>query len=194
MERKSYFTLREWAIIVLMALSSALMNTYLPIKSITEHFTIPGPAAGMALFGGIIFVLWICIAYRIIRKKYAGIITSVLIACVCLFVRPWYGVVDPYWFSVYGVIGLLFMGVVVELVETRSSNWGIFGGGLGNLSCLVVTWLAIGFHTGVWIALEASPFLILGAVASGSIGALIGHWAIQMIKANESSQNSNSKL
>ena len=185
MKRKSYFTLREWSIIVALALASALMNTYLPIKSITEYFGIPGPAAGMALFGGIIFVLWICLAYRIIKKKYAGIITSVLIACICLFMRPWYGVVDPYWFSIYGVIGLLFMGVVVELVETRSSKWGIFGGGLGNLSCLVVTWLAIGFHTGVWIALEVSPFLILGAAASGSIGVVIAHGTTRMIKVDQ---------
>lgn len=186
MKRKSYFTLREWSIIVALALASALMNTYLPIKSITEYFGIPGPAAGMALFGGFIFVLWICLAYRIIKKKYAGIITSVLIACICLFMRPWYGVVDPYWFSIYGVIGLFFIGVVVELMETRSSKWSIFGGGLGNLACLMVTWLAIGFHTGVWIVLTALPFLILVAIASGSIGALIAHLVDQIIGVDQS--------
>ena len=187
MERKSYFTLREWAIIVLLALAGALVNTYLPIKAITEYFGIPGPAAGMALFGGIIFVLWICLACRITKKRYAGIISSVFIACICLLLHPWYGVVDPYWFSIYGIIGLLSTGVIVELMEARSSRWSIFGGGLGNLSCLVITWLAIGFHTGVWIALEVSPFLLLGAVVSGSIGALIAHGATQMIKADESS-------
>lgn len=183
MGRKSYFTLREWAIIISLALASALMNAYLPIKSITEYFGISGPAAGMALFGGFIFVLWICLAYRITKKKYAGIITSVFIASICLLLRPWYGVVDPSWFSIYGIVGLLCIGVIVELMEARSSGWSIFGGGLGNLSCLVVTWLAIGFHTGAWIALWVSPFLILGAVVSGSIGALIAHGATQMIKA-----------
>ena len=184
MARKSYFTLREWAIIISLALASALMNAYLPIKGITEYFGIPGPAAGMALFGGIIFVLWICLAYQITKKKYSGIITSVLIACICLLMHPWYGVVDPSWFSIYGIIGLLCMGIIVELMEARSLGWSIFGGGLGNLSCLVITWLAIGFHTGIWIALEALPFLILSAVASGSIGALIAHGATQTMKAD----------
>ena len=143
MERKSYFTLREWTIIVALALASALMNTYLPIKGVMEYFDIPGPAAGMALFGGIIFVLWICLAHQITKKKYAGIITAVFIASVCLLLRPWYGVVEPSWFSIYGIIGLLCVGVIVELMEARSSRWSIFGGGLGNLSCLVITWLAI---------------------------------------------------
>ena len=184
MEGKSYFTLREWAIIISLALASALMNTYLPIRGITEYFGIPGPAAGMASFGGIIFVLWICLAYWITKKKYSGIITSVLIACICLLMHPWYGVVDPSWFSIYGIIGLLCMGIIVELMEARSLGWSIFGGGLGNLSCLVITWLAIGFHTGIWIALEALPFFILGAVASGGIGALIAHGATQAIKAD----------
>ena len=183
MVRKSYFTLREWAIIVSLALASALMNTYLPIKGIMEYFGIPGPAAGMALFGGFIFVLWICLAYRITGKKYTGIITSVFIACICLLIRPWYGVVDPYWFSIYGIVGLLCIGVVVELMEARSSRLGILGGGLGNLGCLVITWLAIGFHTGTWVLLEFSPFLILGAVVSGSVGSLIAHGATQLIKA-----------
>jgi len=185
MERKSYFTLREWTIIVALALASALMNTYLPIKSITEYFGIPGPAAGMALFGGIIFVLWICLAYRITKRKYAGIITSVFIASICLLMRPWYGVVDPSWFSIYGIIGLLCLGVIVELMEARSSRWSIFGGGLGNLSCLVITWLAIGFHTEVWIPLTSAPFFILIAIISGSMGVLIARGATQMIKAGQ---------
>ena len=184
MEKKSYFTLREWAIIASLALASALMNTYLPIKDITEYFGVPGPAAGMALFGGVIFVLWVYLACRIIKKKYAGIITSVLIACTCLLIRPWYGIVDPSWFSIYGIIGLLSMGIIVELMETRFSRWSIFGGGLGNLSCLVITWLAIGFHTDVWIALKASPFLILCAFVSGSIGVLIVQGATRRVKVS----------
>ena len=183
MNRKSYFSLSEWLIIILLALASALINTYLPIKGITEYFGIPGPAAGMALFGGIIFVLWICLAYRITRKKYAGIITAVFIASVCLLLRPWYGVVDPSWFSIYGIIGLLCLGIIVELMEARYSRWSIFGGGLGNLSCLVITWLAIGFHTGVWIPSGFALFLIFGAIVSGAVGILLARGISQLIKS-----------
>ena len=171
MKSKSYFTLREWTIIVSAGLVSALINTYLPIKSTTEHFGIPGPAAGMALLGGFIFVLWISLAH-LLTKKYGSIITSILIAAICLFIHPWYGIVEPSWFSLYGIAGLGCMGAIIEL--TSRSYWrGAVGGGLGNLCCLVITWLAIEFHTDIWVPKEFAPFLVLGAIASGCIGALL---------------------
>jgi hypothetical protein len=172
MKSKSYFTLREWVIIVSLALVSALINTYIPIKSITEHLAIPGPAAGVALLGGVIFVLWISLAHQITGKRYSGIVTSVIIASICLFIHPWYGVVEPFWFSLYGILGLGFMGAVIELMS-RSYWRGVVSGGLGNLCCLVITWLAIGFHTGTWVSKEWAPFFVLGAIISGGIGALI---------------------
>jgi hypothetical protein len=182
MNRKSYFSLFEWAVITILALAGALINSYLPIKSITEHFGIPGPAAGMALLGGVIFVLWIGLAYRVTRKKYSAIITSVFIAFICLLIQPWYGVVEPAWFSIYAIAALLGMGVIIELTESRPSWLAILGGGLGNLFCLTVTWLAIGFHTGVWTASEFAPFLILGAVVSGSVGALLARGISPLIE------------
>jgi len=183
---KSYFTLREWAIIVPLALASVLINTYLPIKSITAHFSIPGPAAGMALFGGFIFVLWISLAPLTIKKKYSGIITSILIAVISLFIHPWYGVISPSWFSLYGILGLGFMGAIIELMS-RSYWRSIAGGGLGNLCCLITTWLAIGFHTGTWVPKEWALFFIVGAIISGSIGVLIAQGVTTVIKTNQSS-------
>ena len=179
---KPYFTLREWVIIISLALVSALINTYTPIKSITKYFGIPGPAAGMALFGGIIFVLWISLAHQITRKKYSGIITSVIVASICLFIHPWYGVMSPSWFSLYGIVGLGFMGAIIELMS-RSYWRSIIGGGLGNLCCLVITWLAIGFHAGTWVPKEWAPSLILGAIISGSIGALIAQAITRIVWA-----------
>lgn len=182
MKRRSYFSLPEWVIIILLALASALLNTYLPVKSITEYFGIPGPAAGMALLGGVIFVLWISLACRITKKKYSAIITSVFIASICLLMGPWYGVVIPAWFSIYSLIGLLCMGVIVELTGYRSSWLAVVGGGLGNLACLGITWLAIGFHTSMWILIEVVPFLALGAVISGSVGVLLARGISQLLK------------
>ena len=183
MERKPYFTLREWVIIILLAVASGSINSYLPIKSITEHIGIPGPAAGMALFGGLIFVLWISLACQVAKRKYSGIITSIFIASFCLLIQPWYGVVEPPWFSVYAIAALLCLGVIIELTEPRSSWLAILSGGLGNLSCLVITWLAIGFHTSIWIPLEAAPFLIIGAIVSGSVGVLLARGISQMLKS-----------
>ena len=183
-KRKSYFTLREWAIIISLALAGALMNIYLPMKSMMEHLGIPGPAAGMALFGGVIFVLWICLARRITRKKYSGIITAIFIASICLFMRPWYGVTSPAWFGIYAIAALLCIGVIVELMEPRSSWLGIAGGGFGNLSCLIVTWLAIGIHTSTWVSLNHGIFLFLGAIVSGGVGVLLANGTTQMIEAH----------
>ena len=182
MKSKSYFTLREWTIIISLALVSALINTYLPIRSITGHFGIPGPAAGMALLGGVIFVLWISLAYQTTRKKYSGIITSIIIASICLLIHPWYGVRSPSWFSIYGVVGLGFMGAVIELMS-RSYWRSIIGGGLGTLACLLITWLAIGFHTGTWVPREWIPFLVLGAIVSGGIGILIAQAIARTVRA-----------
>ena len=182
--KNSYFTLREWAIIVSLALASVLINTYIPIKSIIDHFGISVPAAGMALFGGFIFVLWISLA-RLLTKKYGGIITSILIATICLFIHPWYGVVEPSWFSLYGIVGLGCMGVIIELMS--KSYWrGVVGGGLGNLCCLVITWLAIGFHTNIWVPKEFAPFLVLCAMVSGSIGILIAQGIVKTIMKTKS--------
>jgi hypothetical protein len=139
----------------------------------------------MALFGGIIFVLWIYLAYRIIKKKYAGIITSIITACICLFIRPWYGIMDPFWFSIYGIIGLLSMGVIIEVMENRFSQSGMVGGGAGNLSCLIITWLAVGFHTGTWVPFPAWLLLAIGAFVSGSIGVLIAQGAIRLVRMSK---------
>jgi len=66
-EKKSYFDVYELGTIALFALGSALLNTYLPIKAFTQWLGIPGPAAGMALLGGFIFVFWVALAQAIIR-------------------------------------------------------------------------------------------------------------------------------
>lgn len=182
MEIKSYFTLSEWIIIVLFALVSALINTFVPIKNIVEYFCIPGPAAGMALFGGIIFVLWISLACRIIKKKSSGIITSVFIASFCLLIHPWYGIVSPMWFSIYGIVGLLSMGILIEFTDSRSFWLAMLGGGLGNVTCLVITWLAIGIHTDTWIPLEFGLLLITAALISGSVGVLLAYGIDKKLK------------
>ena len=182
MEIKSYFTLSEWIIIVLLALVSALINTYVPIKNIIEYFGIPGPATGTALFGGFIFVLWISLACRIIKKKSSGIITSVFIASFCLLIHPWYGIVSPMLFSFYGIAGLLGMGILIELTDSRSSWLAILGGGLANLICLVITWLAIGIHTDTWIPLEFGLILMLAALISGGVGILLAYGISEKLK------------
>ena len=176
-EKKSYFDVYELGTIVLFALGSALLNTYLPIKAFTQWLGVPGPAAGMALLGGFIFVFWVALAQAMIRKRYAGIVTALLTASFCLLIAPWYGIVSPIWFGVYGVIALLSMGIFVELTasESKSKFRSVTGGGLGNVACLGITWVAIGVHAGVWAPPKYVPILILAAFVSGCVGSLIAH-------------------
>ena len=186
-EKKSYFDVYELGTIALFALGSALLNTYLPIKAFTQWLGVPGPAAGMALLGGFIFVFWVALAQAIIRKRYAGIVTALLTASFCLLIAPWYGIVSPIWFGVYGIIALLSMGVFVELTasESKSKFRGVTGGGLGNLACLGITWVAIGVHAGVWIPPKYALILILAAFISGSIGSLIACWIAKNLFASK---------
>lgn len=173
MVRSSYFGPGEWLVIVLAALLSALLNIYLPVKAMTKAFGIPGPAAGMALLGGFIFVFWVCLGRILAGKKWAGLVTAVLIACICLLIRPWYGITSPPWFSIYGIISLFILGLCVELLRRREA----VGGGLGNLLCLGTTWLAIGFHAHIWPKAEFVPLLLAASFISGAIGAILAREA-----------------
>ncbi|RLB05285.1 MAG: hypothetical protein DRG50_07475 [Deltaproteobacteria bacterium] len=166
----SYFSLYEWLVIVLLSLCGALMNFYLPVKSITQRLDIPGPAAGMALLGGLIFVVWVSLGRGLIGKRYAGITIAVLLASFCLFLRPWYGVISPSWFSIYGILALFVLGLWVELLQGR---WEVVGGGLGNLFCLGITWLALGLHLHVWAPAKFVPLLLLASFLSGAVGVLL---------------------
>jgi len=178
-EKKSYFNVYELGTIALFALGSALLNTYLPIKAFTQWLGIPGPAAGMALLGGFIFVFWVGLAQAIIRKRYAGVVTALLMASFCLLIAPWYGIVLPIWFGVYAIVALLSMAVFVELTASESSKSkfrGVTGGGLGNIACLGITWIAIGVHAGAWAPPKWAPILFLAAFVSGCVGSLMAYW------------------
>ena len=175
-DRNFYFDVYDLSMMVLFAFASALLNTYLPIKTFTEYLGIPGPAAGMALLGGFIFVFWVALARAIIRKKYVAIVTSLLIASFCLLIAPWYGIVSPIWFGIYGIIALLFIGLFVELTWSGSKFRVGLGGGIGNLACLGITWIACGVHISVWASPELAPILLIAAFISGFIGALAGYW------------------
>jgi hypothetical protein len=168
--KSSYFSLYEWLMIVVFALCGALMNAYLPMKALAEGLNIPGPAAGMGMLGGFIFVVWVSLGHRFTGKRYAGLIVAVLLASFCLFLRPWYGVISPSWFSIYGILALFVLGFWVEFLQGK---WAVVGGGLGNLFCLGITWLALGFHLHVWAPARFVPLLLLAAFLSGAVGVLV---------------------
>lgn len=64
----------------------------------------------------------------------------------------------------------------MELTASKSGFREVTGGGLGNLACLGITWIAIGVHAGVWVPSKFAPILMLAAFISGCVGSLIAYW------------------
>ena len=174
----SYFSFNEWLLILIFALCGALMNLYLPLKSLLDGIDMTGPVKGMALFGGFFFVMWVYLGRKIIGKKYAGLTTAILLISFCLFLAPWYGIASPSWFSLYGLLALLAVGAWVELLFGK---WDWVGGGLGNLFCLGITWFAFGFHRQIWAEAKQAPFSLLAAFISGVAGVLLGRGIVKLI-------------
>ena len=132
----------------------------------------------------------------IIKKRYAGIVTALLIASFCIIITPWYGIVSPIWFGGYAIAALVSMGIIVELTATASASKSktksksrsrvrvvaVTGGGLGNVACLGITWIAIGVHAGVWVPSKWAPILILGAFVSGCVGSLMAYFLSLLVR------------
>ena len=150
---------REICLMFVCASVSCLINTY-PIKAILSNLNTNAPALGMAIFGGFIFVFWISLAYKIVNKPYSGVFTSLLIVSLCLLISPWYGVVKPEWFGIYGIFAFFAMGVLIEKLN----------GGFGNLACLLITWFALIIHANVKIPLNIGILLAIISFISGFAG------------------------
>ena len=153
------YSTREICLMFVCASISCLINTY-PIKAILSNLNINAPALGMAIFGGFVFVFWISLAYKIVNKPYSGVFTSLLVVSLCLLISPWYGVVKPEWFGIYGIIAFFAMGVLIEKLN----------GGFGNLACLLITWFALIIHANVKIPLNIGILLAIISFISGFAG------------------------
>jgi len=168
--KNSYFSFNEWLLILIFALCGALMNSYIPLKSFLDGLDMTGPTKGIALFGGFFFVMWVYLGRKVIDKRYAGLTTAIFLISFCLFLSPWYGVTSPSWFSLYGLLALFALGIWVELLYGK---WDWVGGGLGNLFCLGITWLAFGLHRHIWADAKQAPLPLLAAFISGVAGVLL---------------------
>ncbi len=169
-------TIKNLLTIFVCAGVSVTINLTIPMKHILNSLGIFGPAGGIILFGGFIFVLWITLAYLTTGcKRLSGVSTAILIPAFCMLVSPWYGIVDPSWLGIYGIIAFLVMGLIIEISCKPKLSFASLGGGGGvaNLSCLTVTWLAIGFHVHIWPSTNFLPLYLVIAFVSGTVGALI---------------------
>jgi len=220
MEPKPNFTWRELAIILLLALAGSALDYWL-IKKISADIMIWsqqqiaswGPigllqnavaldlkwwglsqgTSKIVLFGGLIFVLWICLGYHIIGKKYSALVTSIFVGSVSWIVNPGHSIVE-FDFIIPGHVvnimrfaGIFIMGLIIELTIRRKFWFAIIGGGLANLVCVEILWLALGRNTVLLDKLlltivKGAPFIIPYAVISGAAGALLSYAVLPLIR------------
>lgn len=75
-------------------------------------------------------------------------------------------------------MALLALGVLVELFYGKR-DW--LGGGLGNLSCLGITWIAFGFHRQIWAEANQALLPLIAAFISGVAGVLLARVVAKLI-------------
>ena len=220
MEPEPNFTWRELAVILLLAFAGSAIDYWL-IKKISidimiwsqQHIASWGPigllqnavaldlkwwglsqpTSNIVLFGGLIFVLWICLGYHIIGKKYSALVTSVFVGSVSWIVNPGHSIVEMDFIILGHVVnimrfaGIFIMGLIIELTIRRKFWFAIIGGGLANLACVEISWLAFGRNAvlldKVLLAIaKGAPFIMPYAVISGAAGALLSYAVLPLIR------------
>jgi uncharacterized membrane protein YoaK (UPF0700 family) len=170
-EEKYYFNAKELLIIAIFGIVGALTREYLPYYLMPEHeipafvhsmLHLPGPGAGILVFGGII-CFWMLLAHTLIKKKGAAVFVSIFIIATDLFIG---GYSSASW-----LLGPLILAIIIEIVmlfpveRPRSSYVAPATFGILTLICIVQIlmgeeiWLK-GGSVGVGIPI----FLVLGVI------------------------------
>ena len=150
--------------VLVLSYASYLVIANLNVKQLLESaLPLELPFKSIAVFGGIMYILWIRLARDLCGSGY-GVAAALLISSLCLATSPWFGVTSPWWFSVYGVLSFLVAAILIE------KNLGF----ASNACFCLVNWIAAWVH-------DVSPVSALGlgiglciAFASGLLGDLAG--------------------
>ncbi len=142
--------------------ASYFLNLAIPARSLA--FT-GVPFAAWSILSGFTNVFWVSLAHKLLGKGY-GVLTAVIASSLILLQGSWFGISYPPWYGAYGVLSYVVMGVLTEFVN----------GGLGNLACAVINWVALGITFGVWpsysVVIIASATYVTGWLGS-KLGGLV---------------------
>ncbi len=119
--------------------ASYFLNLAVPARSLA--FT-GVPFAAWSILSGFTNVFWVGLAHKLLGKGY-GILTATIASALILLQGSWFGITYPPWYGAYGVLSYLVLGVLTEFIN----------GGVGNLGCVIVNWVALGITYGVWPSL-----------------------------------------
>ena len=151
-------------IVFLLAVLSASISFLAPSGTLAKLLRVENiPCLGLGVLSGALYVPWVVLAHRVCGRGH-GVMVAVLTAAFLLLAGPWYGVTDPEWFGVYGLLSFFALGVLTELAN----------GGFGGAACLVINWMALGIHKGVW---PNPPVLATLALIATFLSGLAGDYA-----------------
>jgi len=146
--------------IFVLAYASYLVITNLHVKALLESaLPVTLPFKSLAVLGGVMYILWICLAYRLCGPGF-GVATALIISSLCLATSLWFGVANPWWFSVYCVISFLVAGILCERVHGALAN-AVFG---------CINWVAAYVHHVAPLTLAGLGVGLALAAVSGAVG------------------------
>lgn len=153
--------------VVIITTVSLLLSSIFPSGTLSFLFK-DVPCLGLGVLSGILYIFWIALAREVYGRGW-GTIASVLIVSALLLNGPWYGVVDPYYFGVFGFLSFLVMGFLTDVKN----------GGLGAISCLLINWSAFYIFKGVLPTLLHGIVVLILTFLSGLFFDLLARFTVK---------------
>ncbi len=145
--------------IFLLAIVSYALSFFAPSGTLSAFLNVKTiPCLGLGLLSGILYIFWIALA-REIYGKGNGTLVAILTASLILLGGPWYGVTDPVYFGVFGLISFFAMGALTDILN----------GGVGSVSCLIINWFAFGYFLNYYPSPLSLALLILAINAASGV-------------------------
>ena len=141
-----------------LATAGVLMSCFVPSHSLSKFLGLEVPCLGLGLLSGVLYVFWIALARDVYGRGW-GTVVSALIVSILLLNGPWYGIVNPPYFGLFGFVSFVLMGILTDFVN----------GGLGSVVCLATNWLAFWQFKGVTFSLPIALIVLLATFVSGFV-------------------------
>jgi len=169
---KYYFNTRDLVFIAtLVALQAFISFSTVPLIRELVHgvLHLPGPGTGQAIFGGLLNIMWILLAYGLTLKKGSAIITSIFMGLINLFigVGPLTGFPVFFIYLATGLcveLGLLLRPLIVKY---------LIAGALGNAAFFLLFVGIMGFYKNTWLSASFFPIVLVVGFISGAFGGLV---------------------
>ncbi len=139
----------------LMAFVSVILSSAFPSGKLSFLFK-DVPCLGLGLLSGLLYIFWLALAREVYGRGW-GTVVSVLVVSVLLLNGPWYGVVNPYYFGVFGFLSFLVMGILTDFKN----------GGLGAVLCLLINWSAFYAFKGIYPSFVHGVIVLILTFLSG---------------------------